>query len=486
MIVATDRHSKAYRLATHYLNQLRRANTAYRRGGESSLRGLQVLEQDWLQITHWQAWASMQSNESTSDHVADKDTLQLCSEFPHAGSELLNLRQNPQEALVWWQAALGAAQRLGDRAAEAGHQTAIAELNFKLSAFDQAELYAQEGLRLSEELDDSSLVTKNLNMLGRTAYYRADYAAAHELFEKSLNINRRTGNEMGSVSSLTALGNVAWMRGDYVTAKSYHEQVLAMCRRIGHHVGIATALANLCNLASTQRDMAAARTYAEQSLAIAHVLGDEQRIASGNVILANIARDAKDFATSMKYYLEGLDLQRKLGNQDGIARALFNLGQMAYLQGDYPAALNYTTESHTIYCSIDNRDEVITGYLRLAKVYARLGQTDSATHSLRQALEALVGTDATPTKHYALLPASELGVALGWPQKATLWLGLLLTDPSYVRELEIDNTLRDLYQRLETALGNEQFTTLIEQSKSLSLDSTIAEILGELHQIAST
>ena len=78
-------HATQYRLARHYLNKLRTADAAVRRGQASVSYGLTLFDQEWEQIRHWQAWAA---------RSAAEDAARLTRDFPLAGLEVLANRNN--------------------------------------------------------------------------------------------------------------------------------------------------------------------------------------------------------------------------------------------------------------------------------------------------------------------------------------------------------------------------------------------------------
>ena len=72
-----------YRLARHYLNKLREADAAFRRGQVNISYGLTLFDQEWEQIRYWQTWAANQN-------ANDRSRNQLCKDFPLAGLEVLS------------------------------------------------------------------------------------------------------------------------------------------------------------------------------------------------------------------------------------------------------------------------------------------------------------------------------------------------------------------------------------------------------------
>src|SRR5207245_1044459 len=111
---SAEREVAERRHAEHYKNVIGGANDLYLRGGESLKKGLALFDAEWANIQAGQAWAAAHAGEDEAAAV-------LCSAYPNAGAYCLDLRQHPREQIRWREAALGAARRLKNRAAEAAH-----------------------------------------------------------------------------------------------------------------------------------------------------------------------------------------------------------------------------------------------------------------------------------------------------------------------------------------------------------------------------
>src|SRR5262245_42380046 len=120
-----------YRLARHYLDKLRATNDTYRRGNESMVFALAAFDQEWSQIKHWQAWVNGRAS-------IDDEAKSLSSAYAEAGTDLLALRQDPRERLVWLDTALVSARETGNRRAEIQHLIAMGEAHESLSAYEAA------------------------------------------------------------------------------------------------------------------------------------------------------------------------------------------------------------------------------------------------------------------------------------------------------------------------------------------------------------
>jgi len=292
MTAVHDRETKARQLARYYLEQLRLANSAFRRGGESSGRAFAAFDQDWAQIRHWQAWAASQiaqADRSVANTQALDEIAVMCNAFPEAGKDLLAVRQSPQEIITWREAALTMARELGDRAAEAAHLTAIGTAHLALGSVELAQDYAEQALGLAEQSTHPALRAENLAILGQVAMIRGVLDEAQAYYEQSLSINQQIANKEGIAEALRNIADIVNLQGDNELARDYAGRSLAIYREIGHQIGTIKTLNDLGRMFNEQGQVTTARTYYEQGLALACHFGSQQQIAALVGMLDGIA-----------------------------------------------------------------------------------------------------------------------------------------------------------------------------------------------------
>jgi tetratricopeptide (TPR) repeat protein len=474
MTAAAVRSTKANRLAQYYLKQLQLTNAAYKRGGESSTRSLQLFEQEWPQIRHWQAWAAQQANRDSDDSAATT----LCNEFGQTGFDLLALRVLAQERLAWREASLEAALRLGDKTAALVHLTDIASIYGELSVYDQTKVFAEQGLHLAQELGDRANEARNLNLLSQAAIVHGEYAAATDLLEQALKIQRTLADKTGIAAILNNLGIIAVLQGEYLTARDYLEQSLAIYRVAENQLGIAKALNTLGNIADLLGNSVSARQFYEQSLSMMLVLRWQMGTASVLNNLGVLANVQGDHQAARDYHERSLAIQQEIGNQDGIAQSLTNLGQVAYDQEDYAAAHRYYEQCLSIWRTVGYQDFIAESLGKLTMSAAMLHQPETAAQSLADGLKIARDIQAGPTRILLLTAAAVLWLKLGKAEVAATWLGAIISQEATAPELR-DYIAKKLTPELETSIPT-RYAEAMERGKALNLDEVINQILSEL------
>ncbi|HEX5709324.1 MAG TPA: tetratricopeptide repeat protein, partial [Pyrinomonadaceae bacterium] len=174
------------RHASHYMKILWAADQLYKQGGAGLKRGIALFDSEWPNIRAGQSWAG---GGASGDDAAAR----LYVSYSSFGALLFDLRMHPQERIRGWEAAIAAARRLKDRAAEGAL----------------------------------------LNVLGTAYFDSGDARRAVECYEQSLVIAREFGNSRSEVDALGNLGNAYVALNAPRRAIEYCEQALALARELG-------------------------------------------------------------------------------------------------------------------------------------------------------------------------------------------------------------------------------------------------------------
>jgi tetratricopeptide (TPR) repeat protein len=204
-------------------------------------------------------------------------------------------------------------------------------------------------LSLPGTTETDVLRAKALCGAGSLARFHEDFPTARRLWEESLAIWRKCGDQQGIAQVLDKLGILVLMsERDHAAARELHEQSLAIWRELGNGQGIAGSLRNLGMAAGARGDAAAARALFEESLAISREVDDLDGQATSLGMLGRLAYSQGDTA-SMRAFLEAsLPIRRQLGDRWGTGLDLFFLGTIVFDEGDYLSARSYWEETLAI------------------------------------------------------------------------------------------------------------------------------------------
>jgi tetratricopeptide (TPR) repeat protein len=200
----------------------------------------------------------------------------------------------------------------------------------------------------AQRLGDRDAEARALNNLGIAYAQLGDPQQAIPYYEQMLAIVRASGDRRTEKLALGNLGRAYADLGDPRQAIDYFEQVLAIVRALGDRRMEGIALGNLGNAYTDLGEARRAIAYFEEAVALARASGDDtaEGLALGNLGRTYVALDQAGRAIS--YFTQALALARALGDRRGEGYALHNLGYAYTDLGDIQRAINTCAAAHTI------------------------------------------------------------------------------------------------------------------------------------------
>ena len=212
--------------------------------------------------------------------------------------------------------ALAAAERLGDRTAEASAHQRFGFASARLGSYDDAYAHLELALGIHSERENHAGKAYVHNSLAITLNYQGRYREALSQAQQALQEWTVAGDLSGRAVGLNSVGWFHVVLGDYQEALTYCQQALDMFRDLGSQEGVANVLDSL--------------GYAHQQL--------------GNL---------SEAATC---YRRALDLHRELGGRWGAAEALGHLGDTQHAAGNFAEARAAWEEALVILTDLQHPD----------------------------------------------------------------------------------------------------------------------------------
>ena len=238
-----------------------------------------------------------------------------------------------------YQQAFAAAERLGDRSAQARCQAATGDLLRKQGLYAEATDWLGIARTGFEELGDVAGVGQTLHAAGTVAAMQGDYVRAQGLYEQSLAIRRQLGDKAAIASLCSNLGIIARFNSNGELARSLAEQSLELRREIGDRWAIANSLNNLGVLLRDAGELARARTLLEEALILNRQVGDRWAIANTLSSLAEVTLDQRDWPAAQEFLRDSLAINLDLGDRTAVAFILECFAASAAAQADPRRAL---------------------------------------------------------------------------------------------------------------------------------------------------
>jgi predicted ATPase/transcriptional regulator with XRE-family HTH domain len=259
-------------------------------------------------------------------------------------------------------------------------------------------------------VDDLEIVT-TLGLLGRTAWAQEAYEVARTYYEQTQRIRQQMEDPQYSAQMLYYFGLWEQHQGHYERANRAYEKSLAIDRLSGNQVGLISTLNAMGTTAQEIGQYTTARALLGESLSIAQALDNKQSMAMVIGNLGNVAWAEGKLDEARAYYGHGLRLAREVESRTFTAMNLFGLGTVALLTGDDGAVGTPVCEALALWHELKNKRLLIRTLDIFALLFCRQGGHEAALNLLGYA-ETLREKGAAPPRSPAFQPFYEQAMAL--------------------------------------------------------------------------
>lgn len=304
------------------------------------------------------------------------------------------LRQaNFSEATSDYPAALEAAQRAVEHAANAGEPASEAEgyitwgkVLWRQGDYEAARAPLERALALARATDNRRGEATSLYYLGHVYLYQGSYPAAQEHYQQALDIYRPLGHRQGEADSLNMLGIIHYELGDYPAARDWWERVLSINHLLGDRRGETITLGNLGTVYSDLGDYEAGRDYHRQALDIRLTIDDRWGEAASLVNLGLVYHGLGDNETARSHCERALAIQRDIGDRRGQGYSLTYLGHALAGLKRWPEAAAAYAEARQLRTELGQHSLAIDDLAGLARVAWAQGDAGQAVEQVEEIL----------------------------------------------------------------------------------------------------
>lgn len=455
------------RMIQHYVDKLRQANAAIKKGREQRAYWYSQIDQDWGQITQWQAWAAR-----WKENPDYRERARWCSDLCVVGTDVLRVRQSPPERLIWLQQGLEAAEAIEDGASERQLLFQLGQTMVYIGSLDGAEGYARRLLDEADEAGDPASVGRAWYMLGSAALNRGKLEDAETAFQRGLEAFEPLHDEIEIGRALQGIGRAAMFRGDDARAYDLFQRYLRIVERYGGEAELSTAYITMNHVSLNLRDFAAAKDYAARALDICRRVRFQRMIPSALLSLGASESELDELESASEHLKEGIDAARAVGAKATMIDQLRILADVEARQGQREAAWSHFQESLTL-----TRELRMPYYL--ADISATLawwelvwGDEGAARKTLAEGTEAALTIGDNVFLANSLLSAAKLAQHMDKLELAAAWAGLLTMHAERLSLRFFDQ----LHADLKSALSEAPYRAAVEKGKALALKETVIEI----------
>jgi tetratricopeptide (TPR) repeat protein/tRNA A-37 threonylcarbamoyl transferase component Bud32 len=367
--------------------------------------------------------------------VAEAQSPESLARVKHKIGELVR-RQQPAEALVWFEEALA---HLDDPESLDAARTyiSIGAAYGLQGTYEEASAYLQKGLRIAQQRDASFEIARAKINLGNLYAVQGAYAQAIAVYQKALTLLQEEARHYPLIES-TLQANLASLyvdQGDWQQAIAYYEQTLRTQEQLGDVDGIARTCFNLGDVyvfrgayeraeenlqrclklwTQAEADYGVAATHMNlgllhlrrgayreagealsRSQAMFETMESDDYLPTILQLLGEVALAQGQPAEAVTYAQRSLALAQAMGArmEEGVARRVVGLGLAA--QGHKEAALETLHRSLNVLDELGHLYEIARTRYALGRVYLDEDQAQAVAH-LRAALETFTHLGAAP------------------------------------------------------------------------------------------
>ena len=363
---ALERHSK------HYRDLLWESEHLYQKRGHFVAEGLELFNKDWNNILTGQKWAFINIGKSF-------EITQFCSDYAGAGGILsLGLQLHPHIHIEWLNAALLAARKMKNKAAEGTHLGNLGRVYSDLGDAFHAIEYQELAIKIFHEIGDRQRAASHIGNLGLSYSHLGEYGKALKCHEEALAIAREYKDRFREGIQLGNIGLAYYALGDFRKAIEYHNKALEIARENKNIIGEGNNLGNLGLAYHDLGDIRKAITYYEEALEISQSIKDSRSEEKDLSNLGLAYLDLGNAERAIDYFKRALIISRKIGDKRFEGSHIGNIGLAYFFLGDIKKAIKFTERTLVISREIGDRSQEGEALCVLGDAFADLMQTQKA------------------------------------------------------------------------------------------------------------
>jgi CHAT domain-containing protein/Tfp pilus assembly protein PilF/predicted negative regulator of RcsB-dependent stress response len=301
------------------------------------------------------------------------------------------------KALDFAQQALRMKEELGDRDEIGNTHNQLGLIYWERADYPAAIQNLQQAIKIGSSVSDKELEGSARNNLGLVFDERGDYKRSLEQYQRALELHRSTHFERGEGDTLGNIGGVYLLLGKFREALPYYQQALAISERLGLKPASSDDLGNIALCLAGSGDMDGALKTFDHALEVAHSTGLAKEEADWHrgkgTTLVGLGR----FDAALREYSAAEQVYDHAGLKRELVEALADTGHVYELLGDGISAESRFQHALQLAKEIGNGSGETAGLLALGDLERRRKEYDAAETYFQQALERarIAGNDGT-------------------------------------------------------------------------------------------
>jgi len=250
--------------------------------------------------------------------------------------------------------------------------------NCTRTSTDSSINFAQEALKLSEELGFIKGKATSLMQIGNIYRLKSDYAKAKKNVLASIDLFEQINYKEGLTKAYNTLGKIFRKEGDYFQAMKSYDKSLMLAKEINDKESISAAFNNMGIIYKKQGDMQKALEYYIESLKIDEELGNERYMAISYNNIGAIEVFLNKYEQALGYFKKALKIQKKQKNKRSISILYSNIGGVYKEEDKYQKALDYYNKALDIEKQLGNKSRIAKLYTLIGGIYSKKGKYEKS------------------------------------------------------------------------------------------------------------
>ncbi|MCX4471675.1 tetratricopeptide repeat protein [Micromonospora sp. NBC_01655] len=329
-----DRAAAVHRMLAHYLERTRHALGLLRPGTRAPAITGPAHFGDADEALAWLSAERPNLVAAAVQAAGSSTTARMGVDLADSLFLFFEMRGHVGEWITVDRAGIAAAERLGDRVAQAGLLHDLAVAYFHLHRTDEATRLLRRSLEISHAAGNDEGQARALNQLGVLHGMAGEYDRSAECFKSSLVLRQRLGDSRSCAATKGNIGMAYRLAGRYEESIRYCRAAARLARRSAAPEIEANALGNLGEVQCLLGRYRSALRYLRRGLAVAGVPVNERNRGSMMGTLADACLGDGQIGPAISYAKLAVEAMRRADFRHGEAVALRRLGLMLCQHGD--------------------------------------------------------------------------------------------------------------------------------------------------------
>jgi serine phosphatase RsbU (regulator of sigma subunit) len=219
---------------------------------------------------------------------------------------------------------------------------------------DTAEILAKLGLEGELTAKNPKYKWKFDNAYGAIFQLKGDYIQAVNYYQQGLKLSEQLNDLRGQTVMLGNIGTIYIKLKEYKLALNTLKKCLSVMKKLKDEYSQASIYNNFCIIYLATKDYDLSMQYAMQSKTLYEKYDDKNGLVYCYNNIANIYEEKNMKDEALDNYKIALKYAQESENVAEIARTYSEIGHLLYLKGEYGPALDYLKKSEKL--SIENED----------------------------------------------------------------------------------------------------------------------------------